>query len=635
MCGIAAIVSESSNVDPIALSRLTESLKHRGPDARSTWQSGRVGLGHARLSVIDLDGGGQPMVDEASGAVLVFNGELYNYVDLRAELASLGHTFRTKSDTEVLLRAYLQWGEGCLNRLDGMFACALWDERRRGLFIARDPIGIKPLYYARDGERFIVASELRSLLGARLQAPRFSSVGLAHYLVQGYALAPDTVIEDVWQLQHGHSGFLHEGQLTLKRYVDLADAVNGRAGQRLSDSDALSVLETQLTDAVRAQLCADVPIGFFLSAGIDSTAICGVAAALPGVPRLAFTADFSGPGYGELDRARETARVLGFEHRRVLVDGRIGLHNWEVEAARTDAPIFDNSFVPTRALCEAARQEVTVVLSGDGGDELFLGYETYRADALAQRLRPIAPRLLSRLADRIPVGFGKVTTAFKVRAFARSMTRPTASAHCGWRELCGSRTLLQILPPKVAASVSENHPSSRYTEAFERVGEGDLLTRLSYVDLETWLPNDLLVQADRASMAHGLEVRVPLLDFKLAPFAMGLPDATKSSLRLPKKLLRQVAARRVPGYPMRGVKRGFNAPMSEWLAGPLTSALDRLVDGSGPLSELVLVDPLRRLIADHRERRDDHGLLLWSLLVLDAWGRSVGCVGGGTASSAQ
>ncbi len=628
MCGIVAMASLGAPIPRGWVTAMAESLNHRGPDGVRVWSSddGKVALGHARLCIIDLEGGWQPMVDEASGCVLSFNGEIYNFRELRAELEAAGARFTTRSDSEVLLRSYLHWGHGCLARLNGMFAFAIYDPRSGEVLLARDPMGIKPLYYAADDGSLIAASELRTIAAFRERGPELDPAGLSQYCTIGYTIAPQTLITDVRQLPHGHWAIWKRGGLAVQRYFDLAEAVNARHGERLSYTDCIEQLDALCQAAVKRQLFADVKVGTFLSSGVDSTLVSTLVSRLAGDRLATFTGDFDEAGYSELDQAKRTARSLGLENTAFRVSVSELIDRWAEMAWATDAPLFDPSFLPVSVLCRSARSEVAVALSGDGGDELFLGYETYRADWLARRTRWLAALtggLVPALADRWGVRFGKVTTGYKLRAFARAFTRPAALAHCGWREIASRRTLAQLLQPQLADVVDDADPGHHFTAAFERAEGGDLLTRFSYVDCETWLPNDILVKADRASMAYGLEVRVPLLDVHLARFAMGLPDASKFRLRRPKALLKDLLARLLPSYPGNVPKLGFLPPISEWLAGPLSPALDGLSTAESMLHGYLRPQCLTQLVAAHRERRDDHGLLLWSLLVLDRWWNSL------------
>ena len=624
MCGVAAIARAEGPVCLERLRGLVRAQRHRGPDGQGVWRAAdaSVGLGHARLAVIDVAGGAQPMTDPATGCTLVFNGEIYDHRALRARLS--GVRFRTDSDTEVLLQAWIRWGPACLDRLDGMFAFALYDPRDRTLHLARDPLGIKPLYFALDAGELVVASELRAVATWRRPEPDLDPAALSHYCTIGYALAPKTLLAGVHQLPHGHHATWRDGRLTQRRYADLAGAVNARAGASSSARDATERTRELCRDAVRRQLVADVPVGAFLSSGVDSSLLCALAAGA-GAGVRACTMDFAERGFSEAAGARRTARALGLSHSVFPAPAERLVETWRADAWATDAPIFDDSFLPTRALCEAARAQVTVALSGDGGDELFLGYATAHADRLARTLRWLARgpgRGVAWLAERAPVAFGKVTRTYKARAFARAFGRPAADAHCGWREIATANELRTLLRPAVADAAVDDHPARVFAAAFDRVPDGDLLTRLSYVDCETWLANDILVKSDRASMAHGLEVRVPLLDLKLARFAMGLPDSLKYHPRRSKPLLRDALADVLPSYPERAPKLGFGAPMSAWLNGPLRGSAEALA--AGALGRWLRPEGIRRLVGRHQRRRDDHGRLLWALLVLDAWFGALG-----------
>jgi len=627
MCGIVTIAStralqeEEGSLKALAIAK---SLAHRGPDGVRSWRSGdqHVAMAHARLSVIDLEGGWQPMVDPETGAAICYNGELYNFKEIRDELQGKGTRFLTQSDTEVILRAWLAWGEDCFKKFNGMFAVTIYVPKEKKLVIARDPVGIKPLYYYQTDATIYLASELRPLLIHRRETPQVSPVGIVQYLSQGYVMAPDTIVEGVFQFPHGSVGEWRNGTLKISRYRDFADDVNARRGESLTFAQVCEKTDQLIHQAVKRQLVSDVPVGCFLSGGVDSSLVAS-AAADAGADIPAFTMDFSLKEYSEASHASAVAKSIGLKQKLCHVDSDGLLSRWAEYAWRTDAPIFDNSFVPTHDLFAKARSDVTVALSGDGGDEVFLGYETYRADRVAAKMsHPLfraARPVVSLMAALIPPRFGKVSFSYKIKAFSRAMRRDPAGAHCGWREILDRTTMEKIATPELEKIWDPCDPSSGYRSAWSRAHNGDPLTRLSYVDFETWLPGDILVKTDRASMAHGLEVRVPLLDIELVGFGLGLPDRYKMRGSQSKAPLRSLYEKRFPGLGDGGKKRGFNAPMSEWLAGSLGLEAQELLQQTDIISEYIDPTALNRLFLEHRTRKHDHGFFLWAAIVLKSW----------------
>lgn len=511
MCGLITLFGRVAQ-DSQRLQKMSEALKHRGPDGTRFWSDSDhlLAMAHARLSIIDLELGWQPLHDKTSGLTLVFNGEIYNYRELRTELLALGETFFTESDSEVLLKAFKVWREDCLRRLNGMFAFCIYDSKKRSLFFARDPVGIKPLYYANSDDGLMVTSELRALLKGKSKPPQFSSSGLLSYLNMGYVLAPQTIIEDVWQLPAGHYAEASQNGLMVKSYFDPAHFLLEKTSSPTSYGSALEETKAVLSRAIERQLVSDVPIGTFLSGGVDSSLVTKFARDSSKGAIEAFTMDFAEVEFSEAPRAQATAKTLGVHHHLLRCSEKDFLTHWRSLAAGTDAPIFDNSFLPTSELCRQVSQHVKVALSGDGGDELFLGYETYQADHLARTLRPFAgfaKPTIHTLAYLFKDEYGKVGRKFKLKAFARSLERAPAKAHCGWREILAPAEVAQLLP---SANSSSPWPADQFAKLFSSLEDAPFLSAMSVLDLHTWLSNDILVKADRASMMYGLEVRVPL-----------------------------------------------------------------------------------------------------------------------------
>lgn len=627
MCGIVTIAGPPHN------SRATErfaetvamSLKHRGPNGIRAFAAPKYGLAmaHARLSVIDLDGGWQPIVDENSNA-LCFNGEIYNYRELRRELEHLGRKFKTKSDSEVLFNALLQWGSKAVGRLRGMFAFTFFNSATNELILARDQIGIKPLYFTIEDECIFIASELRTVAMHRREKPEVNRKALVQYVAIGYALSPDTLLKDVYQLPHATIGVWKDRQLRTERYFDPADYVVSReksSSSVNSQDEYLEELDSLLADAVRSQLVSDVPIGVFLSGGIDSSLVAHYACSAHERPLTAFTADFSDREFSELGASQIAVKKLGLRQTVIKVEPSDLIDQISHIPWSSDAPIFDGSFVPSYLLCRETSRNVRVALSGDGGDELFLGYPTYIADRLAQRLRPfslVTKPLLSSLGRALPSRFGKLSLDYKIRAFAQNFDRPTSQAHCGWRELVSLDLLETIFPLEDHDLIAQVHPRHEFARIAEKVANTDLLTGLSYVDLETWLVNDILVKSDRASMAHGLEVRVPLLDVAVVKFAFSLPDRVKMPGRDTKVLLKSLVRKHLSNELASLNKKGFSAPISQWLIQVLSDEIANLPRGLQTKFGLQAV-AIQKMADAHRSHQFDYGYILWALFTLDRW----------------
>jgi asparagine synthase (glutamine-hydrolysing) len=624
VCGLITIATRGK-IDPGEPRKFLNYLRHRGPDGFETYvePDGRVAFGHARLAIIDVVNGKQPMIDQQTGAILCFNGEIYNYRELKGELASLGHVFNTTSDTEVLLHSILEWGDNALNKIDGMFAFTFYDPRSGRLFFARDQVGIKPLYYSVENDRTLFASELRAIALIRKSRPALRDRSLIEYLAQGYVCAPNTMLEDIAQLPPGHCGEWRDGTLKTWRYHDWRKSLFQKDIRKLDFAEAVSRTRELVDASVKRQMISDVPLGVLLSGGIDSSLVACSAKSAAAAELSSFTMDFAEKDYSEAEVARTTASLLGFRAHIFKTSSSNLVERTSEIAWATDAPIFDNSFFPSFELAENVAKHVKVALSGDGGDEIFLGYETYRADRIHGMLTLIPANLresfghgFSRL---VPTQFGNVSWSYKAKAFLGAFSRSPAAAHVGWREIASAELIGRLLKGKSLLEIEQNSPGARAIELFEGLEGCEPLSAMSYIDLETWLPNDILVKTDRASMAHGLELRVPLLGKDLIHFALGLSDEVKFSMRNPKRVLKAVLAEKFPTYDTGAKKRGFVSPMSEWFLGPLSEKLEKLPRTESGILEKFAANTLQQLVDEHRSMKQDHGHLLWAIMALDNW----------------
>ena len=625
MCGLAGII-DWRGADTALVAAMTDALKHRGPDAAGYWSSGPAALGHRRLSIIDLSHrADQPMADAAGRYQLIFNGEIYNYRALRPLLEQHGYRFHTESDTEVLLNAFIHWGAGCLERLNGMFAFAIWDAAEQRLTLARDRLGEKPLYFLRLDSGIVFASELKALRLHPAISREIDARALGQYLSLNYTLGNRCMVPGVEKLEPGHVLTYSRGEgVRIRDYWNLAQAFrNKRAFGRVAAAE--EELRRNIEEAVSLRLVSDVPLGAFLSGGIDSaTIVNAMRASRSGSDVKTFSIGFTERSYSELPEARQTAAHLGTDHHDKLA-------HWDLVEAlprivrAADEPFADNSIIPTYFLSQFARQNVTVSLSGDGGDEIFGGYETYRADQLHAGLNAVLGRfagpahaILGRGASLIPATFNKVGLDDKLRRFAAGLPLPAEDAHFSWRTVFDEGEKESLLHPDVYAASGGESGIDEFRRHFQAVDGCHYLDRAMYVDIKTWLPHDILHKVDRASMAHSLEVRAPYLDHHLVEFAASLPVSLKVRGRATKYLLRRSQRRVLPRSITDGRKRGFNAPMAHWLLGDLKEMTRDVIFGSA-LKKYVRRDAVEALWQRHEARRADNSYKLFGLLSLGLW----------------
>jgi len=628
MCGIVGIVGVRAAERVSVGEKMLSKIAHRGPDGQNfkVTDDQFAFIGHARLSIIDLAGGEQPMWSQTKDSLITYNGELYNYKALRIELEKLGFHFNSNSDTEVILNAYEAWGRDCLSRFNGIFSFCIYSPKLKKAFLARDHFGVKPLYYRvqknSSGSALYFSSELRSL-ATSLKKLELSSEGVSEYLSLGYTIAPATLLSGVFQLLHGHFAEFDGEKLVVNRYYDLAKKIPvTQAKKTKNPGDVSEEFRYHFSNAVERQLVSDVPVGTFLSGGLDSNLLTAVACGASNNPITAFTGDFHESEYSESNLAKSTSEYLGIQHQIFHLKKDTIPESWLRYGWYSDAPIFDNSFVPVFELCRETAKHTKVVLSGDGGDEVFLGYETYRADAINSKFSKFSPVLgpiLNMAANALPVRHGKVPLNFKIKAFSRYFGKSPSVAHCGWREIAPRRYVEHGLVDEFAEYFRTNHVEAKFSNIASRVDGSELLTQMSFLDFETWLANDILVKTDRAGMANGLEVRVPFLDLDLVEFGLALSDSEKFSLRKTKRPIRNSMHSYLPNYPIDHPKKGFNAPMSEWLAGPLRESLMDLVRDRGIFKDLFRQDAIENWVQDHLKRKLDLGYFLWAMVVLDQW----------------
>ncbi len=599
--------------DAAAVARMNARLVHRGPDSDGLHDGGAAVLAARRLSIIDLERGSQPIASEDGSVVVVQNGEIYNYRELRAELQRSGHRFATASDTEVLVHLYEEHGEGLFELLRGMFAVAIWDSRERRLLLGRDRFGIKPLYYRVADGAICFASELKALLEAPGFSRRIDPEALSAFLAFNSIPAPLTIFAGARKLPPGCSLSWREGELDLARYARPAPVP--AAEVRRGPFEALAAeLREALRDSVRAHLVADVPVGVLLSGGVDSAGLAALAAGEAGEGVKTFSIGFEEASFDELERARLVARRYGTDHHElVLRPDAAELLPKLVEAF--DEPFGDSSALPTYLVSELAAGEVKVALSGEGGDELFGGYYTYVADQLAPRVGWLA-RAAAPLIEALPSSDAKASFDYKAKRFARAAHLPPLERHHAWKEIFG--------PEDRAALLAEPgggwDPVDLYRERYAETAGAEQLARMQDVDLGIYLVDDLLVKTDRSSMAHSLELRVPFLDRRVAELAMSLATPLKVRGTAKKRLLRSALAPLLPGEILRGPKQGFSIPLAGWLRGPLQPFARELLSPA-TLARQGLLDPaaVTPLLDAHCAGREDLSRQLWGLMALTLW----------------
>jgi asparagine synthase (glutamine-hydrolysing) len=629
MCGIAGLLRlDGATVDPDALRALVDPLIHRGPDGEGHHVDGPLGFGMRRLSIIDLQTGDQPIANEDGQVWVVFNGEIYNYRELRADLERRGHHFATRTDTEVLVHLYEEAGPGLLEQLRGMFAFALWDARARRLLLARDRAGKKPLYYAHLGDRLVFGSEIKALLADPSVPGDLDPTALYHYLCLGFVPHPRSIYRAIRALPPAHYLIAEpSGAVRVERYWELKFAPKHTCGLRAIDEG----IETLLGEAVRLRLRSDVPVGVFLSGGIDSGLVTAAAARASDEPLRTFAVGFEGQANPELALARQVAARYGTRHEEVVLD--LAAEARQLPALLTaldhayDEPYADSSAIPSYFVARAARAHVKVVLNGDGGDEAFAGYRRYTAALL---LGPVnatlgpAARLLGRRVPAPQQRRGAVAWSLRLLEAAGL---PPAERFLRWSALRTDAEAQRLCTPGLLEGVEETATelAARCLAQCRAAGAWGPVDTLQAMDFNLVLPDDLLVKMDRATMANSLEARSPLLDHRLLEFAARVPEWLRASPLTTKPLLRRLARRWLPAGVVEAPKRGFEIPLAHWFRGDLRPEItERLANPASPLAPLVCTAEVTRLLDEHLAGRRDHAWPLWSLLVLDHWLRERG-----------
>jgi asparagine synthase (glutamine-hydrolysing) len=621
MCGIAGIFMKNGRPvgDPGTIVKMTDTMVHRGPDASGYHIDGSIALGHRRLSIIDLGTGQQPMFNEDRSMAIVFNGEIYNFEELRSTLELKGHRFRTNSDTETILHAYEEWGEESPNQLRGMFAYAIWDGPQKKVFIARDRIGKKPLYYLDTPTFFIFASELKALLQYPGIRKEINLEALSDYLSFLYVPSPKCIFKEFRKLSPAHTLTVSDNQTKTVRYWDLSfrdDSVK-------TVSQWSGELNDAIQDAVRCRLKSEVPLGAFLSGGLDSSLVVAIMAKLMDRPVDTMSIGFSEEEFNEIPFAREVSSLYGTNHHEFIVDslddGLLG------NMARIfDEPFADSSALPTYQVSRIARQVVTVALSGDGGDENFAGYRRYYFDQLENRVRRWIPPVIRRplfgtMAQFYPKG-DWLPQPLRAKTMLKNLSLSPEQGYFRTRSVFQPEMKRKLLRQDVQEKLGGYDSYSVLEPQFNSTRDLAPLSRIQYVDIMTYLPDDILVKVDRASMANSLEVRSPLLDHKVMELAAMIPSDMKIRKSSGKFILKETAKISLPKPIIHRKKMGFSVPLDKWFRETsVITILDHLYDRSSLIRDLGDHSYLEHLINSHRSGIGNYGTELWVLGILDGW----------------
>jgi asparagine synthase (glutamine-hydrolysing) len=619
MCGIYGLLNfDGAEISESLAGRLSTALAHRGPDHHGYYNQAGALLGINRLAILDLTMGNQPIFNEDRSLLIVYNGEIYNHLEVRAELEAKGHVFQTHTDTETVLHAYEEFGAGCATRFNGMFAFAIWRPRERRLFMARDRLGIKPLYFAPLERGFAFASEAKALLPL-LARVRPNWTAIQRFFLLGYVPYCNAAFDGVQKFPPAHTASLGEKGLELSRYWRPEYGL----GAEMNNASAREHLADLLDQAVKKELMSDVPVGVFLSGGLDSSAVAHYARKNSTGAVHSFALRFQEATHDESADARDVAVKLGLEHHELEFAPEL-LRRALVETANVlDEPFGDSTVLPLLALSKFTREHVKVVLTGWGGDEIFAGYPTYRAHQLARLYRRL-PRWLAENAipaavRRLPVSDKYMSFEFKAKRFVQGMSQTPELQHFAWMGYFDEAGLRRLLRPEILAQAKGNLLDP-VDQVVAELQEHDLVRRIMHLDAVFFLEGNGLFQADRMTMAASLEARVPLLNIDLLAFANALPSGNKMPHGRTKELLRQAMGPYLPPNILRKPKKGFGPPSSAWTRGIFADTIQNLFTHERVVEQGVLVfSEIQRLLAEHRARHADHGRQLWALLSFQLW----------------
>lgn len=629
MCGIAGIVDTVKAPEKPLIEMMCAVMGHRGPDGEGYFMGGPAALGHRRLSIIDLEGGAQPLANEDSTLWITFNGEIYNFKDVREELIKKGHRFSTKSDTETIIHAYEEWNEKCLEHLRGMFAFAIWDVRKKELFIARDRLGKKPLYYHHNGSRFVFASELKAILQDKRVNRTPDPKAIADYLTYHYVPFPGTIFKDVHKLPPGH--FMRvtlvngvgatKGPLKVKtsRYWD----VKYEPDYSLTEDEWVEALRAKLKEAVGIRLISDVPLGAFLSGGIDSSAVVAMMSGFKAVPVKTFSVGFKEKDFTETRYAREVAQRFSTDHHEIVVEpdaiGLLPRLAWEF-----DEPFADSSAVPTYYVSKMAREHVTVILSGDGGDETFAGYRRYLWSNDMKRY-DLMPALMKKVVFGGPAAV--LPEGMRGKGMLEHLSKDPFKRYAGLNTYGDPRYLDNILSKDIRAALEESGngrlPDYAFLRKFYDSAPGDYLSKIQYLDTKTYLAEDILTKVDRASMLNSLETRAPLLDHEVVELAARIPPELKIKNGETKYILKRAMKGVLPEGILGRKKMGFGVPLVHWFKKDLVDyAREVLLSKEARERGIFNHGYIETMLENHKKRGRDLSAKIWALLFFEHWSRN-------------
>lgn len=623
MCGICGILNlDGIPVQRGVLEKMCKTLEHRGPDNRGIHIDQNIGLGHQRLSIIDLsEAANQPLSNKDSSIWIVYNGEIYNFREIRKELESKGYQFRSNSDTEVIIYAYEEWGIDCVVKFNGMFAFAIWDERKKRLVLVRDRIGIKPLFYYLDSQKLVFASEVKAILCDKRIKRKVDITALSDYLSLNYILAPHSIVKGVKKLAPSSILIWENGNVSIRNYWNLSEKFKEKNSSK-SEDYYIERLRNLMHKSVERRLVSDVPLGAFLSGGIDSSGIVATMVDILHKPVMTFSMGFMEKTYSELNYARFTAQFLGTEHYDKIVSPQIENTLSQV-VWYNDEPFADSSLIPMFFLAKFARERVKVVLSGDGGDENFAGYDTYIADIAARFYRRIFGPIhipLKKFIDALPATDYKVSLDYKLKQFFSGVEYDHKKAHYWWRVIFSDQEKKRLLKKEHYEKIRDYDPCSIFKRYYDEVKGCDFLNSSLYVDIKTWLVDDILVKVDRASMAHSLEARVPYLDHEVVEFVAKMPSSLKLHRLRKKYILKKMLTNRIPLDIVNRKKSGFNAPISRWFKVEIKNFVEEILCSKN-LKKVDFFDEnhVRYILNEHYSGKRDNGLRILSLMNFILW----------------
>jgi len=627
MCGIVGKYSfKQIPVSNDLLHDMCDVIVHRGPDDEGYYINGNIGLGMRRLSIIDLQTGNQPIHNESKEIWIIYNGETYNSPELRAELERKGHKFYTRSDTEVIVHCYEEYGDECVSKLNGMFAFAIWDERRRRLLLARDRLGIKPLFYTVSDGSLLFASEIKSILQDRTVKREVNLHALHSFLSLNYIPHPETIFKGFYKLPPGHILTCErDGEVKIREYWDVKFGMDGK-GEVKSEEEYAEELREKLKESVRLRLLSDVPLGVLLSGGIDSSSIAALMSILVDEPIKTFSIGFEEKSFNELEYARIVAKMYGTDHHEMIVKPN-AVELLPKLVWHFDEPFADSSAIPTYLVSKMAREHVTVVLSGEGGDEVFAGYETYAAYQAAELYskipRLIRKKLIRPIVHSLPTSTKKVSFDYKAKIFVDGDDYSPERRHYWWKLIFSEDAKKQLYSQEMLSGNVFEDSFGEFANYFDKTDAVDMLNKILYVDTKVYLANDILVKSDRSSMANSLELRVPMLDHNVVEFAASLPPELKLKGFKKKYILKKAMEPLLPKKILYRKKKGFSIPAPSWLRNELKEmVLDVLSPAELKRTGYFNPDYVNQLLKQHFNLVKDNSRPIWGLLTFMLWHRT-------------